>query len=140
MRYLPSAIISSIVCWIGLFSRFGLSAFQPDRLAVEIILGSIGTIVIVLGALPPFLASRWLARRLHVSSIYYDAGCGAVAGFMFGPVMFPLLPNLATTGVPDTPFWDGYHASLVTTGLPFFIGGAVGGIVYRIISTRWPTQ
>ena len=88
MRYLSSAIIASIVCWIGLFSRLGLSAFQPDRLAVEIILGSIGTIVIVLGALPPFLASRWLAKRLHVSSIYYDAGCGAVAGFMFGRSCF----------------------------------------------------
>jgi hypothetical protein len=140
MRYLSSAIVASIVCWVGLFSELGLSAPPPDGLVVEIFLGLIGTIFIVIGALPPFLLSRWFAGRLHIYSVYYDATCGSITGAVLGPLVFPLLPNVATNGLAENPFWNSYVMSLTTTGLPFLLGGAVGGIVYRMMSVWWPSQ
>jgi hypothetical protein len=84
----------------------------------------------------PFVASRWIGRRVGVRSIYYDMACGGFAGVALGPLVLPLLPDLATDGVPDIGFSVAYLTSLHTTGPSFLFGGVVGGFVYWMVGIK----
>jgi hypothetical protein len=136
MRYLSSAAAASFLCWFGLPLVYASNPFRGDHFAMELIMFIVGTCFTVVGAFLPFLASRWLARRMQIHNVCYDGVCGGITGLVLGPLALSLLPNISLTGIPDVPFWDGYVMSLARTGPFFLTGGVAGGLVYRMLSAE----
>lgn len=79
---------------------------------------------------PPFLITRWIARRLQISSVAYYMGCGFVAGLLF----FSL--HMALSGLvprdPGDPTWT----DLIVGVLDYAFSGAIGSFVFWRIAVR----
>jgi hypothetical protein len=124
MRYLSSAAAASFLCWFGLPLVYAPNPFRGDHFAIELIMFIVGTCFTVVGAFLPFLASRWLARRMQIHNVCYDGVCGGITGLVLGPLALSLLPNISLTGI------------LARTGPFFLTGGVAGGLVYRMLSAE----
>jgi hypothetical protein len=81
----------------------------------------------------PFLVSRWIAKRLQVSSAAYYVGCGLVTGLLFFSLHMALALNIPQD--PGDPTW----ADLIVGLLCYAFSGVIGSFVYWRFAVARPS-
>ncbi|GAN92662.1 hypothetical protein Gbth_014_018 [Gluconobacter thailandicus F149-1 = NBRC 100600] len=57
-----------------------------------------------------------------------------MTGLAVGSLLGPMMPDLATTGIPAVAFWSSYVEAFQSSELLFFLTGAIGGLAYAILA------
>ena len=108
--------------------------FHADHVVIWFGLTILFTLLFAVGAILPLAVIRWCTAKVTSHTLFFYTGAGAIAGLVAGPLLGPMIPSLATTGIPEVAFWPGYMEALQSSGLLFFLTGAIGGFVYGTVS------
>jgi len=134
-----AATLAFVVPWyvLRVMLPLGMSPFRPDYLEMMAGFALIVAPVIAVAASVPCLLAEWLAGRTETRSAWYYALWDAVTGVALGPPAFALDRNFSTVPRPPPEFWiDRFAAHLLSDGVFFALGGAIGGGAYWWIKGR----
>ena len=136
VAYVISCLVGSLVCLAGLLLNLRPTSMRLDGVVLSIMVFIILNIVVLIGALLPFVWVRWLLRKL-MNDLAADVLAGGIIGGIFGPLLF-CGPGLSTTGIPDLPFWVAYRVALAHVAVVFLVGGMCGGLTFWTSLRRFP--
>ncbi len=128
--YLCAVSVVTLSCLVEFSLEDLLTSAGRASLPVLVIIGQVFWFVAFVTALPPFVVSYVIARRLMIRSIFYYGAWGAATGLMLTPVALWLSP-------PDDPEYSRtFLQGTMVLAPKFMFVGLCGALTYWSVAGR----